>query len=281
MYRALFASLLIACGGHGTSSTTAPVGPATSELPAGPPRVTPGERMSYRVQLQGVELAAMTFTVGDVTEVAGKPAIVVQGHAKSVGLASMVAKVDDKFTSWIDVATGRSRRFQTEEYATGSKTNIEYTTIDIAGRTDAGIPIVQHDTDTPETAELQKASKPEVWDYNTYLIALRSWEAAPGSTIELEVFRSRYLWHVDIKIGKKQRLTTELGDFPALQFDAHAYKLDRAGGKYPNSDERDFSIWISDDDGRVPLKLVARTDYGDVKMEIVDYQPGTGQRLRN
>jgi hypothetical protein len=236
--------------------------------------------MSYRVQLQGVELAAMTFEVGEVAEVAGKPAIVVQGHAKSVGLASMVAKVDDTFTSWIDVATGRSRRFETTEYATGSKTDIEHTTIDIAGRTDAGIPISSHDNDNPATAEIQKASMPEVWDYNTYMIALRSWEAAPGAAITIEVFRSRYLWHVDIKIGKKQRLTTELGDFPALRFDAHAYKLDRAGGKYPNSDERDFSIWISDDDGRVPLKLVARTDYGDVKMEIVDYQPGTGQRLR-
>jgi len=236
--------------------------------------------MSYRVQLQGVDLAAMTITVGDVAEVAGKPAIIVQGHAQSVGLASMVAKVDDTFTSWIDVATGRSRRFQTAEYATGSKTDIEYTTIDIAGRTDAGIPIVQHDSDKPESAEIQKASLPEVWDYNTYMVALRSWEGAPGATVTLEVFRSRYLWHVDIKIGPKQRLTTELGDFPALRFDAHAYKLDRAGAKFPNSDERDFSIWISDDDGRVPLKLVARTDYGDVKMEIVDYQPGTGQRLR-
>ena len=39
-------------------------------------------------------------------------------------------------------------------------------------------------------------------------------------------------------------------------------------------------MWISDDDGRVPLEIRATTDYGDLKMRIVDYQPGTGKRLR-
>lgn len=282
MHRAFLASLLIACGSHGSSTptTTTTTAPASAALPAGPPRVTPGERMSYRLNLQGMELAAMSFTVGEVADVAGRPAIVVQGHAKSVGLANMVAKVDDTFTSWLDVETGRSRRFETQEFATGSKTDIEYTTIDLAGRTGDTIPISSHDNDKPPEAETQKATAAEVWDYNAFLIALRSWEGAPGSAVSLEVFRSRYLWKIDVKIGKKERLTTELGDFPALRFDAHGYKLDRAGGKFPNSDERDFSIWISDDDGRVPLKLVAKTDYGDVKMEIVDYQPGTGERLR-
>jgi hypothetical protein len=39
-------------------------------------------------------------------------------------------------------------------------------------------------------------------------------------------------------------------------------------------------MWISDDDDRVPLEIRATTDYGDLKMRISDYQPGTGKRLR-
>ena len=35
------------------------------------------------------------------------------------------------------------------------------------------------------------------------------------------------------------------------------------------SEQRDFKMWISDDDGRVPLRIDANTDYGDLKMEIV------------
>ena len=115
------------------------------------------------------------------------------------------------------------------------------------------------------------------------MVALRSWEGEPGTSVTCEVFRSRFLWHVEIKIRGKEKVTTELADLEevsALRFDAHTYKLTRDGGKFPGNDERDFSVWISDDDGRVPLQTVARTDYGDIKMKIVEYSPGTGERLK-
>jgi len=39
---------------------------------------------------------------------------------------------------------------------------------------------------------------------------------------------------------------------------------------------RHFSLWITDDADRVPVLIVAKTDFGDVKMEIVGYKPGSG-----
>jgi hypothetical protein len=142
------------------------------------------------------------------------------------------------------------------------------------------VPISFHLNDGTPTPEPQKVRYPEIWDYNAFLIALRAWEGAAGSAVQAEVLRSRYLWHVEMKIQGTTKLATELGDLPALRFDGHTFKVDRKGAKDTGSDERDFSIWISDDDGRVPLLIQARTDYGDVKMEVADYQPGNGQRLR-
>lgn len=236
--------------------------------------------MSYRIQLGGVELAQMTLGVGDISEVSGRKAIVVQGHAKSVGLANIVAAIDDTFTSWIDIETGRPVRFQVDEYETNSKTNIEHTTIDLAARTGDQVPIQFGLNDAKPTDEPQTVGMKEVWDYNAFIIALRGWEGPQGSAASVEVFRSRYLWHVDVKIATVGKITTELGELPAIRIDGHAYKLDRKHAKFPNTDERDFSVWISNDDGRVPLKLAARTDYGDVNMEITDYQPGSGTRLK-
>lgn len=250
------------------------------ELPSGPPYLTPGERMTYRVNLQGVELAAYSLAVGEITDVAGKPSIVVQGHAKSVGLANLVASIDDTFTSWIDVETGHSRRWQSDEYETNSKTNIEHTIAELHARSGDMIPITFGMNDQPPASEPQKASLPVVWDYNAFLVALRGWEGAPGTKTTVEVLRSRWMWRIDVTIKGTETLTTELGELPALRFDAHTYKLARDGSRYPDTDERDFSVWISDDDGRVPLQVVARTDYGDVKMQIVEYVPGSGQRLR-
>lgn len=255
-----------------------PSGPP--KLPIGPPLVTPGEHMQYKVSLQGVDIATYTFDVGEIQALSGKRVIVVQGHAKAIGLAAMLGgNVDDHFTSWLDVETGRSLRFAVDEYGTRT-TDIEHTIVDLAGRKDDTIPVAFHVNNQPEQPEPQKVLVPEVWDYNAFLVVMRAWEAPKGTTLPMAVFRSRNLWHLDVKIHGTEKLLTELGEYPALRIDAHLYKLDRASGKDKGSDERDFSLWISNEGGRAPLRIDALTDYGSVKMEIVDYQPGNGEPLR-
>lgn len=286
MQRAVLLTLVAACANHPAPSAPPPPPAAPATVPAGAalrngaPLVTPGEHMQYRLSLRGVDLATYDLAVGEVAELGGRPAIVVQGHAKVRGLASFIANIDDQFTSWVDVATGRSLRFQTDEYASGSKTDIEHSVVDLAGRTGDVIPVSYHVNDAPPRLEPQKASQPVAWDYNAFLIALRSWEGPPGTALTLEVFRSRFMWHVEVTIHGKDKLATELGDLPALRIDGKTYKLRRDGTRAPDDSERRFSMWISDDDGRVPLQIKAVTDYGDLKMQIVDYHPGNGARLR-
>ncbi len=279
MLRSLCALLLVgACGPHTSADPVAPKAAAVAKFADGPPLVTPGEHMTYRLALQGVELAVYDLGVGEQTQVAGKPAILVQSHAKTVGLGALV-KVDDYFSSYVDVATGRPLRWTCDEYSSDGK-HKEKTDADLAGRTGDTVPITFHLDDDPPQPEPQKVSQPDVWDLNAFVVAIRSWEGPPGTAVTLEVLRSRYLWHVETKIHGKEKLVTELGELPALRFDADLYKLDRSDVRDKGSDQRHFSIWVSDDDGRVPLKIVARTDYGDIEMKIVDYQPGNGQRLR-
>ncbi len=283
---AVLGALIAACGNHPGPAPAAPASPPTTAAPAaaplgdGPPLATPGEHMQYRLSLRGIDLATYELAIGDVTELDGKKVIVVAAHARTRGLAAVFATIDDHFTSWVDVATGRSLRFQTDEYATGSKTDIEHAVIDLAGRTGDTIPVQYHVNDAPPKPEPQQASLPVAWDYNAFLLALRAWEAPPGAQHTLEVFRSRFMWHAEVKIRGKAKLVTELGELPALVIDGRTYKLRRDGARTADDAERHFTIWISDDDGRVPLQITAVTDYGDLVMQIVDYQPGTGARLR-
>ena len=276
--RLLVVSTLIACGSHPTE-VTPPRPTGRGNLPDGAPLVSPGERMSYKLALQGMELATYDLGVGDLADVGGRKTIVVQSHAKAVGLVKMVANIDDYFTSYIDVETGRPLRWQTDEYATKS-TDKERTDARLFERNGDHVPIDFHLNNDPPKAEPQKVSLPEVWDYNAFLVALRSWEGPPGTTTTAEVLRSRFLWHVDVKIHGRDKLVTDLGEFSALRIDGHTYKLGRDGKKLAGEDERDFSVWISDDAGRAPLQTTARTDYGDIVMKIVDYQPGNGEPIR-
>lgn len=273
--------LLVACGNAPAAPTT-PKGPSsvvTDRFATSPPLVTPGEHMSYRLQLQGMQLAIYDLAIGEITAIGGKKAIVVQSHAKATGLAQVVAKVDDYFTSWIDVDSGRPLRWSTDEFATKGSDK-ERTDARFFERAGDSVPIDFHLNDQPPVPEPQTVSLPDVWDYNSFLVALRTWDAPDGSTLTAEVMRSRYMWHVEMKVHGRTKLVTALGEFPAIQLDGHTYKVDRKNQKAADSEPRDFSIWISDDDGRVPLETVAKTDYGDIKLEITDYAPGTGARLR-
>jgi hypothetical protein len=285
MVRLVLASLLVACGSQAVGPTSVavptPTTPtvASTGLPPGPPIVTPGEHMAYALDLHGVSLATLELAVGDVTDLGGKQAIVVQSHAKAVGLVKMVANIDDMFTSWIDVATGRPLRWATDEFATKT-TDKEKTDADFTARNGNVVPVKFHLNDTPPELEPQTVSQADVWDFNSFLMALRGWDPPTNTRVVAEVMRSRFMWHVEMTARGKEKLTTALGSLPARRLDGHTYKLERSGAKAPDSDERDFSIWISDDDGRVPLKITAKTDYGDIALSITDYSPGTGKRLR-
>ena len=249
-------------------------------LPVAPPIATPGEHISYRLSLKGVELGTFQLVVGEVSDVGGAQAVVVQTQAKSSGLASLVADIDDSFTSWVDVKTGRPRRFEVFEHVARNSPDRDHVVIDFTERAGDQVPIHYGLNDEPMKVLNQQVSLPDVWDYNAFLLACRGWEGEPGSTTTLEVFRSRYVWRMTITLGKKGSLVTELGELPVLRFDATTTKLDRNGARWVGQSDRTFTLWISDDHDRVPLKLDATSDFGAISMDIVDYQAGTGSRLR-
>ena len=270
---------LLACGQKGASKGT-PKGDPVSTLPVAPPVATPGERMSYKLTLKGVDLGTFTLGVGEVVDLAGTQTIVVQAQAKSGGLAALVADIDDRFTSWVDIKTGRPRRFEVFEHADRKGKDKDHVVVDFAARSPEGIPVHYALNDEPMKTLVQPVTNKDVWDYNAFLLALRGWEGEKGSTTTLEVFRSRYVWRITITLGGKGNLVTDLGELPVLRFDARTTKVDRSGKPWAGQVERNFTLWVSDDNDRVPLKLDATSDYGSISMDIVEYVPGTGARLR-
>jgi hypothetical protein len=275
--RLLLVVAFAACGSR-RAEPIASAGAAT-KLPDGAPYVTPGERISYQLKIGGMSLATYEVGVGEVEAVGDRRGIVVQSHAKSQGLISMVANLDTTFTSWIDVANGRPLRWTVEERDPDGEV-LEGADARLFERNGDQVPVEVRFLGKAPAVEMQKVSMAEVWDYNALVIALRAWEAKRGSTVTTEVMRSMYLWHVTVIVRGEETVVTELGDFPALRVDGISYRLRRDGSRDTGAPERNFSLWISNDEGRVPLQSVAQSDYGNIKMTIVDYQPGNGNRLR-
>lgn len=238
---------------------------------ARPPIAAPGERMIYRVSIHGFELAEYSIAVGDVTMVDGDEVVVVQSQARTTKVAAMLKPIDDLFTSWISRADGRSVRFLSSERASKDDDRKEIT----EARTSAGKVAVHVARGADVIDETQVIAGHGGHDLNSFLIFLRGWDGEPGAHIDADVVRSRYVWRMRVKVIGYDNLSTVLGNLPVARYDGEGVRLLRDGTLDPTSDTRRFSIWLTDDADRVPVKLVAKTDYGDIVMELLSYSPGT------
>jgi hypothetical protein len=283
----IIALLLAACGGqaappraNGDGTTAAVTGQAGADMfPPRAPFVAPGERMSYRLTMHDLEVATFTIVIGDVDELDGRQVVVVQSGVQSSSLVSMVKKVEDNFTSWIDVSTSRPVLFRSAELATADDPTIEATDSEAGAIADGAFTVRVTRDGVDQSVDKQAVSELPLFDLNGFLIALRSWEVPPGTVGRADVIRSRFLWRTEVTMVGFENVVTELGELPALRIDGISQRIGRDGQLDPKSDRRRYSLWISDDADRVPLAIVARTDYGDLRMDIVEYTAGTGARI--
>ena len=282
---ALAASVaLLGCGGKHVAGPVAPGGaadtaPVAIRPQSVPPFVTPGERMTFKASIHGLEMATFGIAIGEVADWKGKQAVVVQAGVQSSQMLSILKKIDDTYATWVDTTTGRPLFFRGHELSGMADPFIEDTDVDFST---AGAGKVQVDLtreDTGKSVEFQENTKEDLMDFQAFFLALRAWDAPVGSTLSADVLRSRFMWRTDLKVGAFETITTELGQLPAVRFDGVATRLTRAGDIDKTSDVRHYQIWVSDDADRVPLKLVAATDYGDIEMDIIDYAAGQGARL--
>jgi hypothetical protein len=286
------ALVAVACGGSKKSASTTPTSPDVPSEATGwtdkpiemrpqaqPPFITPGERMTFNASIHGIDIATFGIGVGDLTDVAGKKVVPVQAGVQSSTVVSMLRKIDDTFTTWIDAKTGRPVLFKGHELGGMDDPVIEDTDVDFSTAATGSVKVSLVRADSGSTTEVQEKTTEDLLDFQTFFLSLRSWDAPVGSSMTADVLRSRYMWRTQLTVGGYENIVTQLGPLPAVRFDGVSRRLSREGEIDMSQGDRHYSIWVSDDADRVPLLLVAKTDYGDVKMEITDYVAGHGQRL--
>ena len=140
-------------------------------------------------------------------------------------------------------------------------------------------PVWTRRPDTGEVTEHQTITE-TITDFNTLLMSFRAWEGAIGDTQIADVMRSRFMWRSQMTLAARETLVTALGELPSVRFDGINRRVRRDGTIDPAGDARLYSAWVSDDADRVPILLVAKTDYGDIRMEIIEYVSGTSPNFR-
>jgi hypothetical protein len=108
---------------------------------------------------------------------------------------------------------------------------------------------------TPRTASTTFTGP--VQDVLSAIYFLRTQQLAVGKTIDLSISDSGRVYQVPVHVVGKKRMKTVLGRVEALRLDAEIYGPDRL-----LTGEGQFSIWVTNDNKRIPVSAKVKTEYG-------------------
>jgi hypothetical protein len=262
--------LLLAVAIAGCAGAEAMPAPQTAATPAANEHrlgLHPGETMAFEVQLAGVLVGEAQLAVGDLGVVDGRRAIVVKSRAATAGAAALVRNIVDEATTVIDADTGHPISVETtvvmgdKRIAANATFSGSIATVTYQRNTEAA----------PQTARIDFRTN-ALHDAHTAMAQLRGWKAAPGTTRTVFVIGGRRLWRVDVSYAGEDTIGSEIvGNRRAVMFDGVSYRARRDLTVESTRPARTFRVWLSDDADRVPLRVTAKTELGDVVMSLIDY----------
>jgi hypothetical protein len=260
--------VLVACAGADATTLPAPATPAAPPKPlalAGEIGLTPGEAMAFEVRIAGVTAGEAQLAVGQLGDFEGHRSVVVKSRAATAGVGLLVGHIVDEATTVIDMDTGRPVTLDTlVEQGSATTTATARFTGNLAETTyrPAGKP--------PQTQRINFGNV-TVHDAHSAMAQLRGWRAAPGTRRSVFVIGGRRIWRVDVTYAGEDTIGSAIGNRRAVRFTGASFRIKRDLTPETAKPSRTFSVWLSDDADRVPLRVTASTELGEIVMELTEY----------
>jgi hypothetical protein len=264
-------ALAAGCAGPASPATapsTAARAPAAA--PSGELGLLPGETMAFEVKLAGIPAGEAQLAVGQVGDVDGHRAVVVKSHAETTGAAAMVRHAVDESTTVIDAATGLPISLETVVEQGDSKASASATFHTAGSAHSADVTFRRPEDPNAKTQHLDFGTA-AVHDAHSAMAQLRGWRATPGDKRSVYVVGGRRVWRVDVTYAGDDTIGLTVGNRRAMKFLGEAFRTKRDLSAETDKPNRTFAVWLSADADRVPLKLVAKTELGEITMELTEY----------
>ena len=111
----------------------------------------------------------------------------------------------------------------------------------------------------------------QLQDVLSAIYFLRTQRLEVGQNLEVFISDSGHVYRVPIHVAEKKRMKTAVGKVNTLRLEPDLF-----GPEGMIEDEKgQFTIWITDDEKRIPVSARVKTEYGtfDIKLKRVVYNP--------
>lgn len=260
-----------ACGGSYRNpshvETYSPGPTLAPRLDVKAPLFVSGEQLTYELSLRGVVGGEALTRMGDKGDIDGRDGIVIHSSVETVGLVAFIKQIRDDVTTWVDINTGHPFGL-----AADVKFGEKEASIETDFRKDKDHIVLQYSRKGSRLVKLrQRVPKGHfIEDVHSAMGLVRGWTAKTDTKATMFVLSGRRLWRNRIRITARENIETKLGKRKAFRIDGVAQRVNTKLADETKKKPRFYSVWVSDDAYRLPLLVLARTEYGDVRVELVD-----------
>ncbi|WP_235921017.1 DUF3108 domain-containing protein [Foetidibacter luteolus] len=217
-----------------------------------------GELLTYNIfySVVGIYVNAgnATFTT-TLERVNNKPVYHVVGLGNSNSSYDWIFKVRDRYESYIDTATMRPLKFirNVDEGGYKKYENVTFNAQTNTAVTNEGVFKVTNCIQDVISAIYYARNI----DFNKYKVE---------DKIPFDMFLDNEVYHLYIRYLGKETVKTKYGKFKAIKFKPLLLK-----GTIFEGGEK-MTVWVSDDDNHIPLRVESPITVGSVKVDMMRYQ---------
>ena len=220
-----------------------------------------GEWLKFRIHYGLITAGTATLEV-EQEELNSKQVFHIKGYGKTTGVTSWFFPVEDIYQSYIDIEKDIPYRFIRKIDEGGHTKNIQiefdHTTLE------ATINDKKHDT--IRVVNFPKGAQDMVSAFYYLRNNLDIKNIKKGDEISLDMFFDRENYKFKLKFLGREILDTEFGKVACIIFKPYV----QSGRVF--KEQESLTLWVSDDDNRIPLVIKADLMVGSLKASLIQFK---------
>ena len=215
-----------------------------------------GEFLKYKVRYG---LMNAGFTSLEVRETSDENVLHAIGKGWTTGMVAMVFKVNDNYETFFEKGTHRPKHF-IRKVNEGGYTKDKEIFFDFDKHRAR---VINHKKETDSTYFIQNDVKDMLLSFY-YLRSIDLDGYKENDAVEVRMFFDEQMYTVKVVVLGRERLNTKFGEIDCVKI----RPLVLQGRVF--KDEENVTLWVSDDENKIPIKIKASILVGSVKAELVE-----------
>jgi len=215
-----------------------------------------GEKLTFSIGYEFIPAGKSILSVDGILELNGRSVYQITSRTRSYRFFDPFFKVRDEITTFIDTNTLQSIKFRKKlregSYSYDYSVDFSPDSMSAVSKSPNGSLLVE----IPEFT----------LDVLSAMYYMRTLDLKVGTTLTLTVLDNDKLYPLDIKIVRRERISTRAGTFDCLVVIPEL----KSGGLFKN--EGRITAWVTDDHRKIPVLMKSKAIIGAIIVELQDVE---------